>query len=144
MNWIPVNKGDVRARGLADRHYNRQTKYAPQFTRPGNNLVFLTQDCRAVWVSWKPAQDIKRMDEYTGAYECTIFRNESDILSSELIKEAVELTEEIWGAPENGWITYVMQDKIKSVNPGYCYLKAGWRHDGKSKTKGLVRLRLCD
>jgi hypothetical protein len=143
MNWIIVNKGDIRARGLADKHYSRQHKYAPSFTRPGNNLVMLTMDCSAVWVSWKPAHDIKRMDGMDGYYECTLFRNEGNLLSSKLIKEAILLTEDIWGKPK-GWITYIRDSAVKSVNPGYCYKCAGFKNMGRNKNKQLTKLVLLD
>ena len=137
-DWIVVGKCDVRARGLADRHYSRQTKRSPQFTRPGNNLVLLIQDCSAVWVTWKPATGIKRMDGMAGFYECVLFRNEGKELSSKLILSAMELTESIWGKPL-GWLTYIKASAVASVNPGYCYKCAGYKVAGSS-SKGLIKL----
>ncbi len=141
IDWIVVNKGDIRARGLADRHYSRQTKYAPQFTRPGNNLVLLSQDCSALWVTWKPADGIKRMDGFDGYYECTIFRREGEGLASEMIKAAIEKTEGIWGKPQ-GWITYIGDVDVKSPNKGYCFKRAGFRLIGRNKKGNLSRLTL--
>ena len=52
----------------------------------------------------------------------------------------------IWGTvPRDGFITFVMPDKIQSDNPGYCYKKAGWTtaRDAKGKvigSKGKPRL----
>jgi len=140
MEWIVVSKGDIRARGIADRHYSRQKVGSPQFTRPGNNLVLLLQDCSALWVSWKTADGIKRMDDAGQVYECTIFHNDGNILSSELISTAVSLTEKVWGKPKDGWITYVADNKIKSVNPGYCFLMAGWKRNGRNKKGNLTKL----
>ena len=141
MNWNIVSKGDIRARGIADRHYSRQTKRSPQFTRPGNNLVLLTLDCSALWVSWKPSNGIKRMDNLVNVYECTIFHNDGSLLSSELIKEAIELTEQLWGKPEGGWVTYIADSKVRSVNPGYCFKMAGFKNNGRNKKGNLTKLR---
>lgn len=141
MNWIVVSKGDIRARGIADRHYSRQKKGSPQFTRPGNNLVLLLEDCSSLWVSWKPSNGIKRMDGFTDVYECTIFHRDGGRLASELILSAIERTEEIWGKPLNGWITYIADDKVQSPNPGYCFKKAGFKYDGRNKKGNLTRLR---
>jgi len=138
--WIPVQKADIRARGIADRHYSRQKKGSPQFTRPGNNLVLLTVDCSALWVSWKPSNGIERMDNAGDVYECTIFHRDGGWLASEMILAAMQFTEEIWGVPPDGWITYVGKDKVKSSNPGYCFLKAGFVKDGTNKKGNLLRL----
>ncbi|KKM70534.1 hypothetical protein LCGC14_1439730 [marine sediment metagenome] len=140
MDWLPVSKCDIRARCIADRHYSRQKIGAPQFTRPGNNLVFLLEDCSALWVSWKPANGISRMDDAGNAYECTIFRNEGKLLSSDLIKAAVQLTEEIWGKPKDGWITYIGDKVVKSVNKGYCFKMAGFKVVGRNKKGNLTKL----
>ena len=138
--WVSVQKCDIRARLIADRHYSRQTVGSPQFTRPGKNIVLLLEDCSALWVSWKPANGIKRMDKAGEVYECTIFRNEGDYLSSELIKSAVMETECIWGKPLDGWITYVADNKVLSSNPGYCFLRAGWEKRGRNKKGNLTKL----
>lgn len=144
MNWQVVSKGDIRARGIADRHYSRQTKYAPQFTRPGKNLVLLTQDCSSLWVSWRPTNGIKRMDNLGEVYECTIFHRDGGQLASELIKEAIELTEQLWGKPRNGWVTYIADDKVTSPNPGYCFKMAGFKTAGRNKKGNLTRLLLTE
>ncbi len=140
MNWIVVSKGDIRARGIADKHYSRQTKGSPQFTRPGKNLVLLLENCSALWVSWRPANGINRMDHLGEVYECTIFRNEGDLLSSSLILSAIQLTEEVWGKPKDGWVTYIADAKVQSVNPGYCFKKAGFINKGRNKRGNLTRL----
>ena len=71
-----------------------------------------------------------RMDSQTG-YNCALFRNESDRLSSEIILEAEQMAFDKWGP--NRCYTYIDQTKIKSVNPGYCYKMAGWKQEGISK-----------
>lgn len=92
MNWRETDKGDPRCRRLADRHYSRQTPGARMWTRPGYNFVLYTPDGRgAVFVWWRPKWEsgilgTERADGLR-AIECTIFRNESGIRSSELIRE---------------------------------------------------------
>jgi len=140
MKWISVSKGDIRARGIADRHYSRQKVGTPQFTRPGNNLVLLLEDCSALWVSWKPANGIKRMDNAGDVYECTIFHKDGGGVASEMIIEAMNITETLWGKPEDGWITYIADAKVKSVNPGYCFKMAGFVHAGRNKRGNLSKL----
>jgi DNA polymerase I-like protein with 3'-5' exonuclease and polymerase domains len=132
--WIPVNKADDSCRQLADRHYSRQTIGAKLFTRPGKNIVLRTILGDAVWVSWQGIRD-----DGLEAYECTIFRNESDILSSELIKEAMQITVDIWGdMPKDGFITTVKAEKVKSKNPGCCFKKSGFKYIGKTKVNKLL------
>ena len=136
MFWTLTNKGDQECRALADRHYSRQTVGARQFTRPGRNLVLKTENADAVWVTWSGIRD-----DGVDAWECTIFRNESAHLSSELIREAVEITIREWGQPPaDGIITYVDDANVRSTNPGFCFLKAGWTKTGRSKRRKLLRL----
>jgi len=60
-------------------------------------------------------------------------------MSSDLIREAVALTEQRWG-PADFW-TYVAKDKVESSNPGYCFLAAGFEHDGWTESQKLGTLR---
>lgn len=136
-SWIVTHKGDVSCRLLADRHYSRQTIGSNQFCRPGRNLVLRTARGDAVWVSWSGIRD-----DGLEAWECTIFRNESEILSSKMITDAVDATLAEWGRPpKDGIITYVAADKVRSANPGYCFKAAGWRRIGKSRKRGLTLLQ---
>lgn len=129
-NWIEVKDGDDRARGLFDRHYSRR-HYADgrrprQFVGPGEKMVLLTPDCRAVFV-WRKFISEDNQD----GVNCAIFRNEGPVLSSALIKEAVRLAKERW--PGERLYTYVNGKRIRSTNPGYCFLQAGWNKCGMSK-----------
>ena len=138
--WIKVNKGDSSCRALADRHYSRQNPGSVNFCRPGRNLVLRTAAGDAVWVTWQGIRD-----DGFNAWECTIFRNESRHLSSELIKQAVEITKRYWGQlPPDGIITMVAPDKIKSKNPGYCFKQAGWKYIGRTKVNKLIILQYKD
>ncbi|MEF3312563.1 hypothetical protein PV433_27105 [Paenibacillus sp. GYB004] len=136
--WIVTHKGDRACRYLADRHYSRQTPGSNQFCRPGENLVLRTAPGDALWVTWSGIRD-----DGLQAWECTHFRNESNHLSSDMIRAAVTATIEKWGVPpKDGLITYVDASKIKSTNPGCCFKAAGWRHIGESKRRGLTLLQL--
>lgn len=133
--WLRTHKGDRAGRALADRHYTRQTPGAASFTRPGNNLVYVTDDERAVWVTQRPdpRTEAKRMDGLD-AWECTIFRNEGAHRSSTLIRLATALTYDDWGAPpSDGLITFVDPAKVGSEIPGYCFRRAGWKRVGESR-----------
>lgn len=141
--WIETWKSDPDCRELADRHYTRRKDKigVAQFTRPGDNLVLRTLDGTAVWCSWKSQF---RKDGFE-AIESSIFRNENPRrLSSLLIKWAIFATLEKWGSelPRDGIITYVNDDAVSSQNKGYCYIKAGFRRIGRSKSRGLTVLQL--
>jgi len=143
MIWTLTNRADITVARLADSHYSRQTIGSRQFSPPGQVIVLRLGDdifrASAGWVWHRPAQGkASRMDGYDGFYNCSFFRNESPILSSVLIQEAIQWALKVWGNPVKGFDTYVWPAKIKSSNPGYCYLQAGWLKDGWSKD-GLKR-----
>lgn len=143
MRWQRSWRFDPRAAALADRHYNRQTIGAPQFSPPGRMLALLTPAADAVWVTtWQ-------LPEYTrhglgDAWICTLFRNEGAALSSELVREALAATRAEWGDPPDvGTFTFVDPRQVASTNPGYCFLMAGFvRLEHRTKDRGLVILQL--
>jgi hypothetical protein len=67
-----------------------------------------------------------------------VFRNESPILSSVLIREACELAWRRW--PGARLYTYVDARRVRSPNPGCCFKAAGWRACGKTKCRRLLIL----
>lgn len=69
---------------------------------------------------------------------CAVFRNESATLSSELIRAAEPFARARWPRAKR-WYTFVDPSKIRSVNPGCCFLLAGWHRCGKTKG-GLIIL----
>lgn len=137
--WIATKKTDPDCLALSNRHYSRVSIGAPQFTRPGPNLVLRTQLGDAVWVSWYSK---KRDDNFKDVMECTIFRNESRYLSSDLVKWAIYASIQKWGVPAEGFITFVKDSAVKSENPGANYLQAGFKKVGKTKTRKLTILQL--
>lgn len=142
MRWCLSHRAHPRAVALADRHYSRQKPGTPQFVPPGQCLVLLTEAADAVWVtSWPFPEYVKH--RWPGAWVCSIFRNEGDELSSELIAEAVAATRWVWPeVPHLGMVTFVDRRKVRSTNPGYCFLQAGFVKDGRT-AGGLRALRLA-
>jgi len=141
--WTLSHRADPRAVTIADRHYNRQKVGTPQFVPPGRCLVLLTPDADALWVtSWPFGQYVKHA--WPGAWVCSCFRNESDHLSSDLIRDAVAATRWRYGdPPARGMVTFVDASKVRHKrDPGRCYLRAGFRNVGQTKG-GLVALQLA-
>lgn len=135
MRWRRTDKADPRCRRLADRHYSRQTVGAALFTRPGYNLVLFYGDGRggAVFCWWRPifSLEVGRGDGLL-AVECTIFRNESAALSSELVTEAVAALQ-VWERWDSAYrvITSVNPEatkhrRSKHSEPGRCFRAAGF------------------
>ena len=123
--WIGIKDGDSRAVGLFKRHYSARKgadniRYG--FSGKGESMVLMTVTCDALFC-WR-----KVVGE---GIVCSVFRNEGDILSSTLIKEAVALAKQRWG--NERFYTYINAAKIKSTNPGFCFLKAGWQKCGRTK-----------
>lgn len=140
--WYRSNRFDPRALPLADRHYNRRKIGSPQFVPPGRNVVLLTRDADALWVtSWPFAEYVRHA--WPGAWVNSLFRNESPALASELILEAVAVTRSVFGEPpELGLVTFVDERKVRpNRQPGRIYLRAGFRPVGHTKG-GLLAFQL--
>ena len=131
--WTPVNKFTPAAARLADGHYSRRTVGSPQFMPPGQTLVLMTPDERAVFGWWRPdpSSGIVAMNHLDG-WTCTIFRNTGQSLSSELILAAERELAARYDCGPDGMLTYVWDAKVRSVNPGYCFIRAGWVRAGRS------------
>jgi hypothetical protein len=142
MPWHLSTRADPRGAALADRHYSRKTPGAAQFTPPGRCVVLLTSAGNALWVSsWPYAEYVKHA--WRGAWLCSLFRNESQVLSSMLITQAVAATRWQWGEPPAlGMVTFVDTAQIRHKrDPGRCFRKAGWKQVGLTKGS-LVVLQL--
>jgi hypothetical protein len=123
---------DAECSMLADRHYSRRTPGARQFLYSGRKIVIRNSEGTLVF-GWLWPYDDKRMDGQTG-YNCAIFRNESERVSSEVILECERIATARWG-PNRGY-TYVKPSAIRSDNPGYCFKMAGWKF-ARLSAKGL-------
>ena len=143
-DWRKSWRADPKSREIADRHYNRQSIGAANFVPPGRCLVLRAETAtgRALWITSYPfAEYVKH--EWAGAFVCSAFRNEGAGLSSDLIRRAVAITRWRWQPPELGMITFVDPSKVPGVKVrgktvyGYCFLKAGFKHVGETKEKGL-------
>jgi hypothetical protein len=131
MPWVMSHRADPEAVLIADRHYNRQKIGSPQYVPPGRCIALKTHCGRALWVSsWPFAEYVKHA--WPGAWMNSLFRNEGAGLSSLLIRDAIAVTRQIWGAPpELGMVTFVDAGKVRRKrDPGRCYRKAGFRHVG--------------
>lgn len=135
--WIPVLAADDSARAMFHRHYSyipRSDGYRPlKFVGPGEALVLVTPDARAVFV-WRKFRSAANQE----GVNCSLFRNEGAGLSSDLIRAADELAWAKW--PGERHYTYVNPRKIRSTNPGWCFINAGWRRCGLSKKRKYVIL----
>ena len=142
MTWLPARDCDPRAFSLFRRHYtyrdytdgrrrdpSNPTRFS--FVGPGEKMVLLTADCRALFV-WRRFIDASGQQ----GVNCAVFRNEGDVLSSRLILEAEQLA---WGRwPGERLYTYVNSARVASCNPGYCFKMAGWRPCGTTKSGLLI------
>ena len=121
QNLQVATKFDPELVSLADRHYSRQTPGSWQFLPPGRTLV-IRDHAGTVVLAWLHQQF--RDDGETG-FNCAIFRNESERLSSQVILECERLLVSHWGTGRA--FTYIDPSKIKSSNPGFCFKRAGWK-----------------
>ena len=135
--WIPVKDGDNTVRHVFDNHYSRRHyrdgRSPKLFVGPGEKMVLRTVNADAIFI-WRK---FISLDDQTGI-NCAVFRNEGKIRSSDLILAAEQKAIERW-PDENRFYTYVNSRKIKSTNPGFCFIMAGWHKVGLTKS-GLVIL----
>lgn len=131
--WHIVGKFEADAASLADRHYSRRKIGSPQFMPPGQTLILLGMMHDAVWGWWRPhpRSGLKAINGLDG-WTCTIFRNESRMLSSELVLQAESVLWAMHDCGPDGLLTYVWDRKVQSTNPGYCFQMAGWIPIGRS------------
>lgn len=137
--WIPVKDGDSRALALYQRHYSYRPyadgRNPKLFVGPGKKIVLLSPQCDALFV-WRHFHN----DDGNVGTCCSVFRNESSMLSSLMILDAERILLNAWHKIYTHRLyTYVNPQSVKGSNPGFCFLKAGWRKCGMSQ-KGLVIL----
>lgn len=153
--WDLSSSSDRRAldvvdgRGLLEGlgpHYSRRTPGSKTFTGVGREIVLVSQCGRAVWAvvyqatpmvrgsgaSRGRAGETDRKARYL--WRNMMFRNEGAGLSSELIRDATERTYEEWikrygELPAERLRTEVDTRRVRSKNPGFCYMQAGWIKD---------------
>jgi hypothetical protein len=146
--WIPVTCTDDRLRGLYRRHYSaakatrrrgRPIDHPNQlrFVGPGEYIALLTPGADAGFV-WRMSR--YRKDRETGV-ECTLFRNEGTETSSALIRAATRLAQARW--PGLRLFTFVDPARVRSTNPGYCFIRAGWKRLERTTARGLRVLEVA-
>lgn len=133
--WIEVRDGNDTGRSIFDRHYSRyfykDGRKPKLYAGPGEKMVMLTPCARALFI-WRKFIDASGQQ----GVNCAVFRNEGAGLSSHLIREADRLADIRWPAQRH--YTYVSAEKVKSSNPGFCFIKAGWRRCGVTKARKLL------
>lgn len=148
-HWLPAKDGDSRAFALYSRHYTylpyadgRRQRHGYRnkyhIVGPGEKMVLLTVWCDALFV-WRKFIDKSGQI----GVNCAVFRNESKLLSSELILEAEQLAWRRW--PGERLYTYVSEKHTKGRRSkhhlaGHCFRVAGWRECGRTKTRKLLIL----
>ncbi len=139
-HWYPTSQRNPVVVDLFSRHYSSKKNNANKrdwlnfgILGPGESLTLINSSGTALF-AWR--RQSYRMDGYRGV-ECSVFRNESQTQSSDLIKEAVSLALGKW--PDEQFFTFVNPLLVKSTNPGYCFKAAGWENAGVS-ARGLVVL----
>ena len=133
--WWLTKDGDSKCLEMYERHYSayhyKDGRVRKLFVGPGEKLVLRTLNGDAFFV-WR--KFIDRSGQV--GVNCAAFRNESKHQSSELIRQADAIANCIW--PDCRHYTYINAQKIKSPNPGFCFLKAGWQRCGSTKSGLLV------
>lgn len=151
--WVLSSSSDRRALDVVDGtgkfvgrgpHYSRRTPGSKTFTGVGKEIVLLSSDGAAVFATVlqkTPARKGSgssrgRASESDAnsrfVWRNMLFRNLGAQLSSDLIRSATRATYDYWfarygGLPEIELRTEIKTKCVKSTNPGYCYLMAGWR-----------------
>lgn len=134
-HWWITKDGDAACLALYERHYSayqyRDGRVRKLFAGPGQKIVLRTEPGDAMFV-WRKFRD----DSGQEGVNCAVFRNEGVILSSELVRQADVVADFIW--PGERHYTYVRAEAVRSRNPGFCFLAAGWRKCGHTKGGLLV------
>lgn len=137
--WLSATDGDARARALYERHYSchhyKDGRKRTIFVGPGEKMLLMTMNCDALFI-WRKFKS----DDGQQGVNCSVFRNESPIRSSDLIREAVDFAWRRW--PQERLYTYVKAEAVQSSNPGYCFKMAGWQKCGITKWNKLLIFEL--
>jgi len=135
--WVQGNEGEDF--DFFRRHYSAAKNRSPKqrkFVGPGDRILLRGNLCNALFVWLKQKF---RSDDEVGV-NCAVFRNESEHRSSDMIREAVAIAWDKW--PGQRLFTMIDPKKIRSTNPGYCFLMAGWQRCERVTSRGLLILEL--
>lgn len=144
--WFATRDGDLDCLDMYLRHYSAEksagSRTGELFVGPGDKFVLRSLRADAVFVWRKFVDDC--IDERTGERQqgvnCAVFRNESEHLSSSLIRQADAIADATW--TDRRHYTYVDREKVASKNPGFCFLAAGWKRCGTTKGGLLIMERV--
>ena len=121
--WWLTKDGDATLLALYEEHYScyeyKDGRERSQFVGPGESIVLRTDRGDAGFV-WRRFID----DSGQRGVNCAFFRNKSEIQSSELVRQADAVADFAW--PGARHYTYVDPKGIRSTNPGFCFMAAGW------------------
>lgn len=140
--WWLTKDGDAACLALYEKHYSahryRDGRVRKLFCGPGDKLVLRDFAGLAFFV-WRRFKD-DCIDARTGLRQqgvnCAAFRNEGAARSSDLVRQADAIADCCW--PDRRHYTYVDTKRVASRNPGYCFLVAGWRRCGMTKSGLLI------
>lgn len=138
--WRVTTRSDPAVLALRSRHYSTLGSTGRTAGPPGRVVVLRTGDGLAAWITHYPAAALA-MDGLD-ALRCSLFRNEGPLRASDLIRSAMAISERILGRKPDGWVTWIEPRKVASEVPGYCFRRAGWRHDRGWHHRRLIRLRI--
>ena len=139
-SWIIGQDGEPELYAMYRRHYSARKNIRPKiklFVGPGEHIVLTTPKRNALFV-WRKFIDASGQK----GINCSIFRNESGLLSSNLIREADAIADFCW--PGERHYTYVRASAVKSRNPGWCFICAGWKRCGYTKAGLFILERTTD
>lgn len=136
--WWTTKDADHYCLRLYRRHYSCY-RYAdgrkPQkFIGPGEYICLRTFEADALFV-WRKFIDKSGQK----GVNCSVFRNESPHRASDLIRQADAIADFCW--PGERHYTYVNAKRIRSRNPGWCFVCAGWERCGLTKGGLLIFYR---
>ena len=140
--WWISKDADAKCRELYERHYSsaksystRKKRQTKKFVGPGEHICLRTWEGDAFFV-WRKFINMRK----ESGVNCSVFRNESKHLSSDLIRQADAIADFCW--PGLRHYTYVNARRIRSTNPGCCFKVAGWRECGNTKGGLLILERI--
>ena len=144
--WWITKDGDKTCRALYERHYScyhyRDGRRPKKFVGPGEYIALRTGlgDAFFVWRKFIDACIDKRTELRQEGINCSAFRNEGTYQSSRLIRQADAIADLCW--PGERHYTYVDPKHVRSCNPGFCFIMAGWQRCGFTKGGLLIFERL--
>jgi len=140
--WWLTKDGDRSCLQMYERHYSayryRDGRKRKLFVGPGEKVVLRTASADAFFV-WRKFID----DSGQQGINCAAFRNESEHRSSELIRQADLVADCLW--PGQRHYTFVNPKAVRSKNPGFCFIAAGWvRLSKRTKSELMILERTAN